>query len=250
MNELSTITCDDFNSPTYVSVCDQVCGGSQSGGTGGVGGGTGGTSTGGTGGTGGSGTGGSGTGGSGATACGTVEPCGGSPLGTWSLTSECLDAGELNLAAQQQFYCPQAEVASHSQTVSGSATFNTNMSFSLTENIAYSVTVSLPLSCTQGLSCADYGAYLAALASPGTSIACSGTSSCTCIQTSTEGGTVSGTYVLSGGDITLTNSTGSSSTAGFCVQGSTIHLITVDPTMHTGPGNQATISSDVIGLKQ
>src|SRR6185437_9719889 len=28
--ELTTITCDEFNSPTYVSVCDQVCGGSQS----------------------------------------------------------------------------------------------------------------------------------------------------------------------------------------------------------------------------
>ncbi len=38
LNELSTISCDDFNSPTYVSVCDQVCGSSGSGGTGGTGG--------------------------------------------------------------------------------------------------------------------------------------------------------------------------------------------------------------------
>lgn len=36
LNELSTITCDDFNSPTYQSVCDQVCG-QGAGGAGGSG---------------------------------------------------------------------------------------------------------------------------------------------------------------------------------------------------------------------
>ena len=43
LNELSTISCDTFNSPTYASVCNQVCAGaSQSGGTGGADGGGGG----------------------------------------------------------------------------------------------------------------------------------------------------------------------------------------------------------------
>jgi hypothetical protein len=37
LDELSTITCDDFNSPTYVSVCKQVCGGGSAG-AGGIGG--------------------------------------------------------------------------------------------------------------------------------------------------------------------------------------------------------------------
>jgi hypothetical protein len=37
LNELATIGCDEFNSPTYVSVCDQVCGGSAGSGTGGTG---------------------------------------------------------------------------------------------------------------------------------------------------------------------------------------------------------------------
>jgi hypothetical protein len=36
-NELSTITCDDFNAPTYSSICTQVCG-STGGGTAGSGG--------------------------------------------------------------------------------------------------------------------------------------------------------------------------------------------------------------------
>jgi hypothetical protein len=41
LNELSTISCDNFNSPTYVSVCDQVCGGTSddAGAEGGAGGG-------------------------------------------------------------------------------------------------------------------------------------------------------------------------------------------------------------------
>ncbi len=42
LNELATISCDEFNSPTYVSVCDQVCGGSAGSGTGGTGAGGGG----------------------------------------------------------------------------------------------------------------------------------------------------------------------------------------------------------------
>lgn len=37
LNELATITCAEFDSPTYVSVCDRVCGGSAGSGTGGVG---------------------------------------------------------------------------------------------------------------------------------------------------------------------------------------------------------------------
>jgi hypothetical protein len=36
---------------------------------------------------------------------------------------------------------------------------------------------------------------------------------------------------------------------GYCVQGSTLHLITVDPSMSTGPGGQATIVKDIVGQK-
>jgi hypothetical protein len=255
LNELSTITCDQFNSPDYMSVCTQVCGSSQTGtggtGVGGAGtGGTGATGTGGTG-TGGTGTGGTGTGGSGATACGTVEPCGGNLVGTWALTSECLDAGELNTSIQQGLYCPQALVTASGVNISGTATFTSGLTYTLAENLSYMLTISMPSTCTNGLTCADYGIYQAAYLPPGTTFSCTGTTTCTCTESTTKSGSDTGTYVLSGSNATLTSTTtGTTSTNGYCVQGSTIHLITVDTTMHTGPNNQATIATDIVAQKQ
>jgi hypothetical protein len=246
LDELSTISCDDFTSPTYVSVCTQVC--PSSTGTGGTTG-TGGSGTG-TGGTGGSGaTGGSsGTGGGAPTACGTVEPCGGSPAGTWTLSSECLDPAEVTALVQQELYCTTATVTSALATISGSATFNTNMTFTLIQNLTGTLTFNVPATCTSGLSCADYASYEQLILND-PSFVCTGTTSCGCTQQSTSNSTNSGTYTLSGTDLNLNASTGATATLGYCVQGSTIHLMSIDPTMHTGPGGQATIAKDIVGQK-
>jgi hypothetical protein len=250
--ELTTITCDEFNSPTYVSVCDQVCGGSQgsgSGGTTGAGGTTGlggTTSTGGTnGGTGGT----SGTGGSGA-ACGTVEPCGGSLPGTWSFTSECINMAELTLAAQQGI-CSQAIVSAVSASASGTASFNANLSYSISDTVMAFVTYQFPVACAGGLTCLDYGVYQAATLPAGSSFTCSGTAACVCTELILTTTTDSGTYSTAGSDVYLTSAvTGTSNSGGYCVQGSTLHLITIDPTMNTGPGGQPTIVKDVVAQKQ
>jgi hypothetical protein len=259
MSELSTITCDEFTSPTYVSVCNQVCqkgsgtgsGGSSSGTGGGGGMGGSGTGTGGSG-TGGSGTGGSGTGGSGgATACGTVEPCGGNPTGTWSLTSECLNLAEASLAVQAEFYCPQAVTTATQSTISGSATFNTTGSYNITQNLTGTITFTLPTACTSGLACADYGLYETLNMLPGNSLQCTGTGPCACVETQTNSGSDSGTYTMSGSTLNVNSTTtGLSGTLAYCVQGTTIHFITVDGTMNTGPGGQATIVKDILGQKQ
>ena len=250
LDELSTITCDDFTSPTYTSVCTQVCPVSTA--TGGSGGSTGGGSgTGGTGGTGGAGGTGGGSGGTGggSTACGTVEPCGGNPVGTWSFTSECVDLGELALVVQQQFYCADATVTSAQATISGSATFSSDLSYSIVQNISSTVSLVIPISCTSGLSCSDYGIYMSA--TMGTPLSCSGTTSCMCTQSqATTSSTDTGTYTLSGSNLNITSSAGGAGTIGYCVQGTTIHLITVDGTMHTGPGGQATIVKDTVAQKE
>jgi hypothetical protein len=81
------------------------------------------------------------------------------------------------------------------------------------------------------------------------SFVCSGTSSCVCILQSTSNSTNTGSYTLSGTDLNLNTSTGGTATLGYCVQGSTIHLMSIDPTMHTGPGGQATIARDIVGNK-
>jgi hypothetical protein len=237
LDELSTISCDDFNSPTYVSVCTQVCSSdSDGGGTGGT------TGTGGSSATGGS----SGTGGGGATACGTVEPCGGNPAGTWSFSSECLDLAEASALIQQELYCATATVVSAPATISGSATFNTDMSFSLIQNLTGTLTIDVPAICTDGLSCADYASVEGANLNS-QSFVCSGTANCVCTLQSTSNSTNTGTYTRSGTDLNLNTSTGTTATLGYCVQGRTIHLMSIDPTMHTGPGGQATIARDTVG---
>jgi hypothetical protein len=250
--ELSTITCDEFNSPTYVSVCNQVCGSTGSTGSGGSSGttGTGGaTGTGGTTGTGGSGGGTGGTGGS-SSACGTVEPCGGSLAGTWTITSECLNIAELTLSAQQGI-CAQALVTSASASASGTATFNANLSYSVSETVTGVLTYQFPATCTGGLTCAAYGEYQAATLPAGASFTCTGTTACACTQSILNTSTDSGTYSTTGSNVVITSAvTGTTNSGGYCIQGSTLHLVTVDPTMNTGPMGQATIAKDVVAQKQ
>ena len=169
-------------------------------------------------------------------------------MGTWSLTSECLDKGELTATIQQEFYCPQATVTSTQVAVSGTATFGSNLSFNIVQNITGTIAISIPSSCTGGLSCADYSAQMAPSLNPGNTFTCSGTSTCLCSEGITTSTTDSGTYTLSGSNLNITES-GGAGALGYCVQGSTIHFITVDGSMHTGPGGQATIAKDIVGHK-
>ena len=62
--------------------------------------------------------------------------------------------------------------------------------------------------------------------------------------------TDNGTYATTGSNISITSAlTGATSSGGYCVQGSTLHLITLDATMNTGPMGGATINKDVILTK-
>jgi hypothetical protein len=86
LQEQTTITCDQFNAPTFVSVCDSVCGGSAAGGAGTAGGGAGGGGGGAGSGGGAAGAGGAGgAGGAAAGAGGTAAGAGGGATGTGGL---------------------------------------------------------------------------------------------------------------------------------------------------------------------
>jgi hypothetical protein len=184
------------------------------------------------------------------TGCGAFAPCGGSLVGTWSLTSQCLNVDELTLSAQQGFFCPQAQVAAASASVSGTVTFGGDNSFTLAEDRTSSMTIDFPIACTGGYPCDYFGAYIALFEPSGTSFTCSGTETCVCSQNSAGTVTDSGTYVRSGTDVTLNSATGSSPmTSAYCVVDTTLHLLSVDPTMSTGPGGQATIRSDIIARR-
>jgi hypothetical protein len=185
----------------------------------------------------------------GAGACGTVEPCGGDIVGTWKLTEDCVNLAALQPAAQQ--ICATARITSATAGVSGTLTFNADLTYTRTQTTTAIIDWSIPISCVSGLTCADFGALVQAGITAGETFTCTGTVSCSCQEAGVESHSESGTYALSGTDLTVVNDLdGSASSGGYCVQGGALHLVTVDATMSTGPMGQATIDEDVVAVRQ
>jgi len=228
------------------------------------GGGTGGSAGSGAGGTAGSGSGGgaigtagttgtTGEGGGGpVTACGTVQPCGGSPIdGLWTFTAECVDVGEYTLIMQQELGCLGAKVTAVDVNNSLSHFSFGPDSYNLLENITARITFDMPKSCAGASPCRDWATIQSLTA--GAAYSCGeNTTSCLCTETFSDSSSDNGTYNIGAGHLFLTSSvTGVQSDVGYCIQGggSTIHFITVDPSMHTGPGGGPTIFKDVVATK-
>ena len=166
------------------------------------------------------------------------------------MTSECVDTAELTASAQQSI-CAQATVSAASASVSGTASFNANLSYSVSETVTAVVTYQFPVACTNGMTCVDYGLYQAAELPTGESFTCTGTTACVCTESILNTSADSGTYSTTGSNVVITSAvSGTTTSGGYCVQGSTLHLVTVDSTMNTGPMGQATIEKDVVGQKQ
>jgi hypothetical protein len=184
----------------------------------------------------------------GPTSCGLVQPCGGSPVGTWTVTTGCITGIGIKDATSGAT-CTGESLSVTNINESGILVFNADMTYSfvgLSEQASYHVNV--PQSCVGG-TCSD-----AALALQGTgefsSASCTGSSLCSCnaVQTPITD-TENGTYTLAGNTIMTTSTTGGTSLLDYCVQGSYIHLI-VTSTMSMGAMGQAAIDEDTIGLKQ
>jgi hypothetical protein len=225
--------------------------GTGAGGAGGGGTGRGGTGTVGTGGTAAGGT--TGAGGDVVTGCGTVQPCGGSPVeGYWSITDECFDIGEFSLILQQEVGCAQVRVTAVEVTNRYSAfTFSSENTYSLLQNLRAEILFNFPMSCIGGVSCRDWATIQSLTA--GAYYNCDGTTSCTCQEVIDDSSSDNGTYSVSGTDIVINSAvTGQSAALGYCIQGggSTIHFITVDPNMRTGPGGGPTIFRDIVATRR
>lgn len=184
--------------------------------------------------------------------CGKVQPCGGSVVGNWTISGECLNAASLNNDIMAD--CPGATVSTSGLKVSGNVTFDANGNYTVMETISLSATETLPASClsTSGLTCAQLDQLIkqSVATDPSTfqSASCTGTSSCTCRftlapQTTNE----SGTYTTSGTSLVLS---GSADAAQYCAQGNELHLMTLNMTMPMGPMGQANIDTDLVLTKK
>jgi hypothetical protein len=198
LNKLNTVTCDDFNSATYDDDCDLVCttgGGVGSGGSGGSGGG--------------------GTGGS--SSCGSVQPCGGSLVGTWTITGVCLNATDTSDPT-----CPGYALSNLSATESGTLSFASGGTYTANVSATLQYTETIPQSCIDPSTCADIAPTYALL---GIAASCTGTTVCTCSIAIASNSSEAGTYTTSGTTVTSTDSLGYVDTMAYCVQGNSVHFL-------------------------
>lgn len=181
-------------------------------------------------------------------ACG-VQPCGGNPVGNWQASGACADAAELNMAFLQGLmdgFCPTASLSGYSIRPSGTFNLGADLTYSLNLTMNLTASVTLPASCLMGQSCTVVNALIQAeVGTDGiTAASCAGSSSCTCTITGVQTEAETGTYTTAGTEMTLTDSAGSLDGGPYCVQGSTLHLLTIDTTMP-----MATIQSDMVFTK-
>jgi hypothetical protein len=195
-----------------------------------------------------------GSSGSGASNCGLVQPCGGDLTGTWKIVATC---GTSSTAADsfQDSQCPNA-AASADLSITGMVSFNADKSYASDEMLAGSLTISLPTSClTQNgttSTCADetqmFQASIDAGGTPFSTASCAGTNggcSCTLVTTPMMNSTA-GTWSTAGTTFTIVSSAGKTSTTSYCVQGSYVHVISLDMTMPMGSMGTFKITEDVV----
>src|SRR5437868_3806714 len=119
--------------------------------------------------------------------CGHVEPCGGDVRGTWKLATACFnlpDAGQAFTTTINGQPCPSVTASSVDYSVQGALTFDSNATYEETLSlVAATVTVTVPLSCFPGITCAELSTQLApdaGTSGSSMSTSCSGTSTCVC----------------------------------------------------------------------
>jgi len=191
-----------------------------------------------------------GTGGAGGSgSCGNVEPCGGSVVGTWNVTSECINS--MVLAPETQAICATATLTDVSITPSGSLTFGADMTYTVSGNTTVVLKWNVPASCLTGETCDYFASMFQDQLPTGATFTCTGSTSCICTEAALAPNDDHGTYGTTGSNVVVTSAvTSQTTTTGYCVQGSTLHIVTVDATMNGGPMGAATINKDVVATKQ
>jgi hypothetical protein len=156
--------------------------------------------------------------------CSNAAACGGDIVGSWTITSSCVSESGSMFDSQ----CPSATVSSSGLTITGSVTYNADGTYSLTSTTAGSLDVTLPPSCLTSngvtVTCAQLNQEVQSNPTPGLTINCTGSSSCSCVetivsQTSSETGTYTTTAA---GLLTDTPTGGTAGQTDYCVKGTTM----------------------------
>jgi hypothetical protein len=156
---------------------------------------------------------------SGGTACMARTACGGVVVGTWTITSQCVDVSLVDV-------CAGAKLDPAGLTTTGAVTYNSDLSYVLTWQTKGMQKLTIPKAClgSGGMtsSCAEFGSSITdSLYSGVTGTLCSSLSgACDCsVDVDTQQMTESGTYLTSGFVVTHTPTNGTPYDSNFCVNG-------------------------------
>jgi hypothetical protein len=179
---------------------------------------------------------------SGDNSCGVVAPCGGNVVGTWKASDVCISGATKTVMMGTG--CTATTSASPS--VSGTATFNSDGTFTSTTAIVITTTIDIPAACLAqlgGAGCAELATFISASeGDAGATAACSTATGggCTCI------------VVDNGGAVASADPTGGSapSVDSYCVAsgGSQLHLISSSTDVGVDGGPTAA-TADVVLTK-
>jgi hypothetical protein len=170
--------------------------------------------------------------------CLQVQPCGGDVVGTWSFLGACRTPAVLqNFNDNLQASCPGASITALDIDISGTVTYNADLTYAANVTETIRATEIFPLSCLGFASCADVVS-----SNTESTVSCTGTTTCTCRVAGAPPMIETGTYTTAGTDLTMAGPT-STSTDAYCVQNNQLHIISVDAT-------SAALNGDFVAQKQ
>jgi len=155
--------------------------------------------------------------------CLQVQPCGGNVVGTWTLLGACYaSAFRTQLSTSLAASCPGASIDTLDIDMSGTVTFNADLTYAANVHETLTITERIPLSCLNASSCAAVPSNTSE-----STISCTGTTTCTCHASGMPAGDETGTYTTSGTSLTIT-APDSTTTDAYCVQNNQLHVIGLD----------------------
>jgi hypothetical protein len=156
--------------------------------------------------------------------CSNAPACGGSVVGTWTITSSCVSANASMLDSQ----CPTETANSSGLNVTGTVTYNADGTYTSTSTLSGTISVNLPQSCltTNGVTvtCDQLNQVFQSNPTPGLTLSCTGSTGCTCTETlANQTSNETGTYTTTAaGLLTETPAGGTASLNDYCVKGTTM----------------------------
>ncbi len=180
--------------------------------------------------------------------CPNAPACGGVIVGTWNVTSSCVNVAVDMFAAQ----CPSATVSSAAGlTISGSATYNADLTYSSNSTLSGNATVNFPTSClkAQGITTCDEVAQSYAGDPFFTSVSCVTTASgCSCTgAVPPDSSAESGTYTATAAGLLTQIAAGDTCQSDFCVTGT---MLTMSPHAGSSVMGQGSVSGTITFTKQ